>query len=106
MTKRYDDDDDPNRILRDGEHLRVPMMMRDWAEPANAGITITTHSPVTVVDDFGNSGLALQQPGYRYLHAGHRTVDHALLVTREAMRAEARADYIRRTCDAWKGGDP
>ena len=63
---------------------------------------IETRCPATVVDGFGDSGLALHQPGQRYLHAGHRSVDHAELVTAEALRVRARAEYIQTTCDAWR----
>jgi hypothetical protein len=96
MRNTNDDAFDENGLLKDGKSVRVTMMMRDGMTP----------SPVTVVDAFGNDGLALHQPGYRYLSAAPMTADHAVLATRDAMRDEARADYIRRTCDAWKGGAP
>jgi hypothetical protein len=118
MNRRsqYDEDEDGRRILQDGERRRFPMWALDGLQreiavhhPAAAAAAapvvdvIETYSPAMVVDGFGNSGLALHQPGYRYLHAGHRSVDHAELVTAEAIRVQAREDYIRMTCDAWRG---
>jgi hypothetical protein len=123
-SKHGDDDDafDEHGIIKDGRSVRVPMMMRDSLTPLQRAVAadaagrdlvrplagpsdnvIETYSPAMVVDGFGNGGLALHQPGYRYLHAGHRSVDHAELVTAEAIRAQAREDYIRMTCDAWRG---
>jgi hypothetical protein len=107
---KHDDDDEERRILRDGERRRFPMWALDGVQReiamqnANAVVdVIETRCPATVVDGFGNSGLALHQPGHRYLHAGHRSIDHAELVTAEALRAQAREDCIRMTCDAWRG---
>jgi hypothetical protein len=110
MPKRYaeyDDDDnlDENGLLKDGRSVRVPMMMRDH----DAGLTELQRSvrdhfaPVTLVDSFGNSGLALHKPGARYLIAGAGTGDHARLVTADAIRADAYADSVRAACDAWRG---
>ena len=108
MPKRYADDDDnldENGLLKDGRSVRVPMMTRDH----DAGLTELQRSvrdhfaPVTLVDSFGNSGLALRKPGARYLIAGAGTGDHARLVTADAIRADAYADSVRAACDAWRG---
>jgi hypothetical protein len=112
MPKRYaeyDDDDnlDENGLLKDGRSVRVPMMMRDH----DAGLTELQRSvrdhfaPVTIVDSFGDSGLALHKPGARYLIAGAGTGDHARLVTADHMRREARDQYIAELQDAWKGNN-
>jgi hypothetical protein len=54
-----------------------------------------------VVDAFGGTA-GLSRPGFRYLHAGHKTVDHAVQVSREILRDEAyRACMTRRR--AWQG---
>jgi hypothetical protein len=108
---QYEDDDDKWRILQDGERRRYPMWALDGVQreiamqnsEAPVIDAVETQCPAIVVDGFGNGGLALHQPGYRYLHACHRSVDHAALVTAEAMRADARDEYIRTTCDAWRG---
>jgi hypothetical protein len=114
MKHPHDDEDfDERGVLRDGRRVRVPLMMMDSLQRAihdqydhltitDVADAIETDNHVTVVDAFG--GLALHQPGYRYLNAGHRSTDHAVQVTRDAMRSEARADYVRTTCDAWKPG--
>jgi hypothetical protein len=109
MPKRYaeyDDDDnlDENGLLKDGRSVRVPMMMRD----SDDGLTDLQRSvrdhfaPVHVVDSFGDDGLALHKPGARYLTAGAGTVDHAWLVTADAIRGEAYADSVRVACGAWR----
>jgi hypothetical protein len=109
MPKRQHDTDDDlfdeRGLLRDGGRIRVPMMMRDSAD----GLTELQRSvrdhfaPVTLVDSFGNSGLALHKPGARYLIAGAGTGDHARLVTADAIRTDAYADSVRAACDAWRG---
>src|SRR5262245_31192796 len=100
MPKRYveyDDDDklDQNGVLKDGRSVRIPMMMRD-SDGRGAVASLR------VIDAFGNSGLALHKPGARYLTAGTRTPDHAVLVVRDHERREARDEYIQQLCDAWK----
>jgi hypothetical protein len=57
-------------------------------------MTNDDQQPLTVVDAFGNDGLALNKPGSRYAVAGARTVDHALQVAREVERQNAFADSI------------
>jgi hypothetical protein len=106
MPKRYADDDDnldENGLLKDGRSVRVPMMMRD-SDLTEFQRSVRDHfAPVTLVDSFGNSGLALHKPGARYLIAGAGTGDHARLVTADAIRADAYADSVRAACDAWRG---
>jgi hypothetical protein len=108
MPKRqYDTDDDlidERGVLRDGRRIRVPMMARDSAD----GLTDLQRSvrdataPLRVVDAFGNSGLALNRPGARYLTAGTRTTDHAALVMRDHLRREACDQCIAELQNAWK----
>jgi hypothetical protein len=108
MTRRHEDDDDlfdENGLLKDKRSLRVPMMMRDSADDGLSDLqrSVCDHyAPLHVVDAFGNSGLALQRPGARYLAAGEGTVDHATILAQERNRTEARDDYIRETSDAWR----
>jgi hypothetical protein len=110
MPKRYaeyDDDDnlDENGLLKDGRSVRISMMMRDSDDRlTELQRSVRDHfAPVTLVDSFGNSGLALHKPGARYLIAGAGTGDHARLVTADAIRADAYADSVRAACDAWRG---
>src|SRR5262245_43747613 len=111
MPKRYaenDDDDnlDENGLLKDGRMVRISMMMRD-----SDGLTDLQRSvrdataPLRVVDAFGNSGLALNKPGARYLTAGKHTPDHALLVVRDHECRKARDKYVQQLCDAGKSND-
>jgi hypothetical protein len=62
-------------------------------------------APLCVVDAFGNSGLALNKPGSRYLTAGKHTPAHAVLVVRDHECREARDEYVQQLCDAWKGNN-
>ena len=104
MLNRYADDDDldENGLLKDGRSARISMMMRDGLTALQRSVRDAT-APLRVVDAFGNSGLALNKPGARYLSAGEHTVDHAALVMRDHQRREARDEYVQDLCNAWKG---
>jgi hypothetical protein len=110
---------DANGIVKDGHTVRVPMFMRDsvdaWrnemaayfaAQDAARGATsdVTTidpSSPPMVVDAFGGTA-GLGRPGARYLAAGHRTVDHAVLTALAVMRDEAYRAYDQEAQNAWR----
>jgi hypothetical protein len=111
MTRRHRHDEE-DEILRDGERMRVPMFMMDGWQRDMAGHfqrmrhhdatdAIATDAPAMVVDAYGGTD-GLSRPGLRYLHAGHRSLDDAVLTTRRVLRDEALANYIQQTCDAWK----
>jgi hypothetical protein len=108
--KRYEDDDDDNvlRTLKDGERMHFSMMAMDSGGGEVLPVRDANHyglsdsSPMMVVDAFGNSGLALNKPGSRYLTAGKHTPDHAALVMCDHQRREARDEYVQQLCDAWK----
>jgi hypothetical protein len=89
------------RVLKDGSRTRVSMTMRDSLTPLQRAID-DAHRPVTMVDAFGNSGLALHQPGYRYLSAAPTTAERAVLATHDAIRDAAYQDYCERTAEAWR----
>jgi hypothetical protein len=96
-----DDDDD---VLRDGQTLRVGMMMRDGLSPLQRTVVEDKAARgVTVVDGLGRP--AGHRPGACYLRTVPHTVDHAVAVTQEHLRLEAYADSIRELCDAWKGNN-
>jgi hypothetical protein len=80
---------DENDILRDGQRLRVPMMMRDHLTPLQRAVL--DHNTV-VVDDCGDT--ALNRPGYRFIRGMDRTAVH-----------EAFDQYCRDTAEAWQGRD-
>jgi hypothetical protein len=104
--------------LRPGESLRVPLVMMDstdaWKNDVHCQLTatrgsddtlvITTSSPPMIVDAFGGTA-GLNRPGARYLVAGHRTVDHAVLTTLAAMRDEAYRLYDQESQSAWRGNE-
>ena len=103
--KRYEDDDDDNvlRTLKDGERMHFSMMAMDSGGEVLPGRdTVDATAPLHVVDAFGNSGLALNKPGARYLTAGKHTPDQAALLRHDHPRREARDEYVQQLCDAWK----
>ena len=117
MEPRRRKRDSRDDILRDGETMRVPMIMRDGIDEWKRDVmhrhfvdtttqptvdTINTHLPASVTDAFGGAA-GLNRPGARYLVAGGRTVDHARLVTAAHMRAEAYQQYDERDANAWRG---
>jgi hypothetical protein len=101
------DDDDafgPDGLLKDGRAARVPLMLRDadGLSEVQSARDKAAHG-VTVVDGFGGTAR-LHQPGPRYARpAPEHSVDHAVQVTRDHMRAEAYADAVQQMCDAWRG---
>ena len=101
--------------LKDGRSVRVSMMMRDAVPPPSPGalvmydvppqrdaLVINTSTPPMIVDAFGGTE-GLNRPGARYLVAGHRTVDHAVMTTLAAMRDEAYRAYDEEAQNAWRG---
>jgi hypothetical protein len=119
MTRRRrhdDEDDERRRVLRDGERMRVPMFamdgwQRDMAEHFqrmrhhDTADEITTHARPMVVDAFGDSGAGLHRPGARYLHAGHRSVDHAVQATLRVLRDEAYEQHEAEEARRWQDSD-
>jgi hypothetical protein len=102
-------------LLKDGKSIRVSMMMRDAVPQPNPGalvmydvppqrdaLVINANSPPMVVDAFGSTE-GLNCPGARYLVAGHRTTDHARLVTLAVMRDDAYKTYDEEAQNAWRG---
>lgn len=107
MPKRiYDDDYNPDGVLRDGESLRVSMFAMDTAwrgKPVGDAMPHELKTDAMLVDAFGDASVAaMSRPGARFLRAGSHTVDHAHLVTANLMRAEAYHDGVQQMCDAWK----
>jgi hypothetical protein len=104
-------------LLKDGRSVRVSMMMRDAVPPPSSGalvmydvppqrdaLVINTNTPPMVVDAFGGTE-GLNRPGARYLVAGHRTVDHAVMTTLALMRDEAYKAYDEEAQNAWRGNN-
>ena len=93
------DDDD---VLRDGETLRVPLMMRDGMSPLQRAVAEDAAARrIVVVDGLGRP--AGHRPGACYLRTAEHTTDHALAVTRDHLRRKAYADSLAELQDAWKG---
>jgi hypothetical protein len=63
MRYRNHEDDD-ERILKDGERLRVPLTMMDGLSPMQRAIA---RDSVQVTDGDGQRGIALNRPGFRML---------------------------------------
>jgi hypothetical protein len=89
MTQ-YDDDEafDENGVLRDGARHRVPLQMRDSRAPM---ITDGTDDP-----------FALHRPGWRVATGGGER-DVLLRDSQRKLIDEARAEYLDRLTNAWKG---
>jgi hypothetical protein len=67
-------------------------------------LVIDTDTPMQVVDAYGGTE-GLNRPGARYLVAGHRSTDHAKLVTAAAMRDEAYRQRELEDGERWRGGE-
>jgi hypothetical protein len=63
MRRKYRRSNDAD-LLEDGERLRVPMFAMDAMDPVQR--TVARHS-ARVTDANGNSGSALQRPGFRFV---------------------------------------
>ena len=86
---QYDDDEAfENGVLRDGARHRVPLQMRDSLTPM---ITDGTSDP-----------LGLHRPGWRIPSGGSES-DVALRDSQRKLIEEARAEYLDRLTNAWKG---
>jgi hypothetical protein len=86
---RYDDDEAfENGLLRDGARHHVRMHMRDGRAPM---ITDGTSDP------FG-----LHRPGWRIPSGGSES-DVAFRDSQRKLVEEARAEYLDRLTNAWKG---
>jgi hypothetical protein len=72
--------------------------------PQRDAVVINTSLSPTVVDAFGGTE-GLNRPGARYLVAGRRTVDHAVLTTLAAMRDEAYRAYDQEAQNAWRANN-
>ena len=70
--------------------------------PQRDALVINTSTTPMIVDAFGGAE-GLNRPGARYLAAGHRTVDHAVMTTLAAMRDEAYKLYDQEAQNAWRG---
>jgi hypothetical protein len=74
MRRELDDDDD---VVRDGEHVRVPVVLMDSLQRAVAGVELRDHQPHFA----------------RPTGAAHDA---------RIVRTRARADYLRQLNDAWR----
>jgi hypothetical protein len=88
MAQHDDDDAFENGVLRDGARHRVPLQMRDGRAPM---ITDGTSDP-----------LGLHRPGWRIPSGGSES-DVALRDSQRKLIEEARAEYLDRITNAWKG---
>jgi len=71
MARRNDDDFDLDRVLKDGERMRVPLRMMDsLSRDVAAHFGRTMVQDAKIVDGFGNGGLSLHRPGHRLFSSG------------------------------------
>lgn len=85
---QYDDEAFENGVMRDSARHRVPMHMRDSRAPM---ITDGTGDP-----------LGLHRPGWRIASGGDERDARLRDSQRKAME-DARAEYLDRISNAWKG---
>lgn len=97
-TKRYNDDDFEDGVLKPGRSMHVPMfaldsVQREIAESTNATLA---------VDEYGGTSR-LNQPGFVRLAPAKGTFDEGVHIARNAMVDEAYRDNIKDMNDAWRG---
>jgi hypothetical protein len=112
---------DENDIIRDGERIRVPLIMTDGRPASRAalppGVTILADGSVKQLFDDGSAVIAMAGGGQRYLDAAGNPA-HSLtllqqahsagaagradLIDRHAKVAVARADYQAQLGNAWR----
>jgi hypothetical protein len=118
QSKRYEDDDDnpldEHGVLKDGRTLRTPMYLMDDLQRVIAqdsrmsGRDTILHDAIKpnnhqmVTDVFGST-VGLSRPGYRLLHTGPHTTDHAIHATHEM--EEAYRLYGEEESGRWQGSD-
>ena len=89
--KHHQHRDDDDRILKDGQVLRVPMFMMDGMDAVQKAVA---RSSARVTDGSGKGGLNLHRPGFR-LSDARQTSDAAI--------ARAYELYDAELTSAWKG---
>ena len=102
-------EEEEDGVLKDGQSIRVPLMLMDGITP-NPKLDAVQRDvakdarATCVVDAFGNGDrYALSKPGARYLASNFSTTDHAELVTREQLLADAYQEVEQRDANAWRG---
>jgi len=91
-------------VLKDGQSIRVPMLMMDGSpnpalDATQRAVAKDAHTSKLLVDDGTGNSLNLHKPGFRYsTNAAERTAADAALV--EAYEARDLADR-----EAWKTDD-
>jgi hypothetical protein len=78
MTRRYEDEDDDDRVVPDGGSVHVPLHFMDSTQRA-----VASGKAVTVVDGLGQP--AGQRPGYCFSNDG----------TTDQSRGAAEASYLK-----------
>jgi hypothetical protein len=104
----YDDEDDAfdeNGLLRDGARYRIPVRLMDSFQ-RNVRKHFARHSagPARITDQFGDGGLGLHRPGYRFQNGGNAG-DAAV---RDGLQRDAQAacdQYERGLVNAWRDQD-
>jgi hypothetical protein len=101
-ARRSNDDDDDDRILGDGEVLRVPMRMCDalQREVARHFGTLRDAGPQRITDT-ADSRFGLHRPGFRIVTGGNEDARLDRAIARDAVE-EARAAYEEELTNAWR----
>ena len=103
MTRRFiDDEENETFILRDGERLTIPLMMRDGAP--NPRLSPTQHA-IAATHDAVTFDAAVHRPGHRYANAAAPLNDAQRLRygVFDAAKEKAYADRDRDLINSWRG---
>ena len=101
-----EEDETEDRIIPDGGKVRVRLDMMDSLQKAVAQDKVNIDSGPMIVDALGRGDrYSLSKPGARYLSVNPSTTDHAELVTRERVLADAYAEYDREAENAWRANN-
>jgi hypothetical protein len=96
------DEDDDDRILKDGERMRVPMRMCDslQRQVARHFGTLSDAGPLRIADTTA-SPFGLHRPGFRIAIGGNEDAWLDRAIARDAVE-EARAAYEEELTNAWR----
>src|SRR5262245_12478370 len=93
-TDEEEEDDTGTGIVPDGGRVRVRLDMMDAVQREVAQDTHNIDSGPMLVDGLGRRDCySLSKPGARYLATNPGSTDHAVMASREQLRADAYREY-------------
>jgi len=105
-TAEEEEDDTGTGIVPDGGRVRVRLDMMDAVQREVAQDTHNIDSGPMLVDGLGRRDCySLSKPGARYLATNPGSTDHAVMASREQLRADAYREYDADMSNAWQSHD-